>query len=259
MQQPVRVFVGTSPDGDDAEAEIALEHSIKSRSSLPVEITYMRLTRDPASPWYSDPEHRKGHPTWNWVTPFSGLRWAIPKACGYQGRAIYCDVDTICLADIAELHNADMKGGVMMAKDAIRFCVMLIDCEKAKRFEPLAQNRKRGIAVPFPAGQNWNCLDGEKLAIGDPEMKWLHFTSIDSQPHIGMAQERLAKEGREHWYTGPVRDHWRPELTELWMREYQAALDAGLRLEDHRAAERFGPVPKRKLDQYKSRLTPTAA
>lgn len=256
---PVRVFVGTSPDGDDAEAEIALEHSIRSRSSLPVEITYMRLNRDPASPWYSDPDRRKGHDSSNWVTPFSGLRWAIPRACGYQGRAIYCDVDTLCLADIAEFWSLPMRGA-MMAREASRFCIVLIDCAKARALEPLANARRRpGVVDPFPDGQNWNCLDGETLAVGDPAMKWLHFTSIDSQPHLSLSLARLAAQGRRHWYEGPVRAHWRPELQALWQKEFEAGLAAGMKIENHRSADRFGAVPKRRLDHYQSRLTPRAS
>ena len=242
----IRVFVGTSPDGHDAEAEIALERSIRSRCSMPVEIEWMRLTHDPKSPWFV------GHyQTANWVTPFSGFRWNIPKACGYQGRAIYMDVDTLVITDLAELWNADMRGAAIMARECTRFCVMLIDCQKANRWPQLRQCRSHaGAVAPFPAGQNWNCLDGDGLPLHDFSMKILHFTSIDSQPHIPLARERLAKDGTAHWYDGPVRPHWRPELTALWRLEYDAALKEGYAIKPQNGPP-FGFISKRKLEVYK--------
>src|SRR6478609_8300859 len=93
--ETVRIFVGTSANGEDAEAEMALEWSLKARSSLPVVITWMRLSRDPASIW-------SGWESSKWATPFSAFRWAVPAACGFMGRAIYMDVDMVAVADIAE-------------------------------------------------------------------------------------------------------------------------------------------------------------
>ena len=246
------MFVGTSPDGDDAEAEMALEHSIRSRATQPVDFCWMRLTREPSSPWFSDGKGG-GWDTKSWVTPFSGFRWRIPEVCAHKGRAIYMDVDMLCVTDIAELWEMPMpKGACVLAREAKRYCVMLIDCKEAGRHNPFLSVRRRsgGAVAPFPPGQNWNCLDGDGLPLSDPSIKLLHFTSIDSQPHLPLARARLVKEGRKHWYDGPVRPHWRQELMTLWHREYDAGLASGLTLKGRRGKELFGPFPKRALTVY---------
>ena len=66
---PVRVFVGCAPNHEDAESQAVLEHSIRKHASLPVDITWMKLSRDPVSPF-------SGWNTELWPTPFSGFRWA---------------------------------------------------------------------------------------------------------------------------------------------------------------------------------------
>lgn len=256
----IRVFIASSPDGIDAEANMACEYSIRSRASEPVEITFMRLTRDRSSVWYSDPDRGEGWQTSNWVTPFSGFRWAIPAACQYQGRAIYCDNDVIFLSDPAELFNMPLAPGkAVAAKSDRRFCVMLMDCGACKRLIPPLEQLRRGagnnikghpdVVQMFTPEQSWNCLDGEALPID--AIRCLHFTSIDSQPQGPLAAARLAGEGRCHWFDGAMKPHWRPELTALWHREYEAALAAQYRIADYDQQPRFGPVPKRSLQQYR--------
>ena len=46
-----------------------------------------------------------------WKTGFTQYRYAVPALAGYQGRAIYNDVDQIYLADPAELFDLDMRLG----------------------------------------------------------------------------------------------------------------------------------------------------
>lgn len=250
----IRIFVATSPNGMDAEACLALEHSIRSRASRPVAIEWMRLTRDPASPWYSDPDRGLGWRTGNWATPFSGFRWAIPKLCGYEGRAIYMDVDTLVRADIAELWEMDLAGKVVASRDARRFCVSLWDCAAARDYGDLLPNAVRGneaLVRRFPATANWNCLDGDGLPFDDPSIRCLHFTDIATQPHIPLALERLRGRGGTHWFDGELKAHWRPELARLWRGEFEAGLKAGLRVADYEQTPPFGRVPKRELKNYR--------
>ena len=63
----VKVFIGTSSNGEDAKIEIAYEHSIRKNCSRPVDITWMRQTNDETSFWH-------GWADKNWSTPFSGFR-----------------------------------------------------------------------------------------------------------------------------------------------------------------------------------------
>src|SRR5215207_9690112 len=120
----IRVFVGCAANHEDIESQAVLEWSIRKHASEPVSITWMQLSRDPASPW-------SGWNTSQWVTPFSGFRWAIPAVCGYEGKAIYCDSDVIFMADIARLWDQEFESGkAVMAKggNSWRLCVSLWDC-----------------------------------------------------------------------------------------------------------------------------------
>jgi len=52
--EPVRIFVGCDGDDCDLEQMMVLEHSLRRHASLPLSLTWMRLSRDPASPFFSD-------------------------------------------------------------------------------------------------------------------------------------------------------------------------------------------------------------
>ncbi len=124
----VKVFVGCSANGEDAESCAVLEYSLRKNSSLPVEIVWMAQSRDLQSFWH-------GWNTSAWATPFSGFRWGIPAYCGFQGRAVYTDSDVIFLGDIAELWTQPMApGAAVLAKGggSWRLCVSLFDCAAAK-------------------------------------------------------------------------------------------------------------------------------
>jgi hypothetical protein len=268
----VRVFVGTSANGEDAEAEMALEWSLKTRSSLPVEITWMRQTHDTASPW-------GGWDTSKWATPFSGFRWAIPAVCGFKGRAIYMDVDTVAVTDIAELWRMPMTPGkVAMARGggSWRFCVSLWDCAAV----PAAKNMQGFFPCPpatflgflkaspdshqtmvnlfkhrpdlveaFPAGQFWNYLDTEDTAPLS-QAKVVHFTNMASQPHGPL----VAARGVRHWYEasgGTRKQHPRGDLVALFIEAYEGALADGYSLADYIPNEPFGDYRKADLTGYR--------
>src|SRR5690606_38490227 len=136
MQNVVKVFVGCDPNDCDLEQMMVLDYTLRKHSSLPVEVHWMQLSRDPQSFWYSSPETGEGWRTEAWTTPFSGFRWGIPAFCDYRGKAIYMDTDVMVLCDIAELWNQSFSDGkVVMAKggeESWRFCVSMWDCERAK-------------------------------------------------------------------------------------------------------------------------------
>ena len=225
IQEPVRVFIGTSPNGEDAEAEMVLEYSLRKHSSRPIDITWMRQSRDSRSIWHCG---RRGWRTGKWTTPFTGFRWAIPEACNFQGKAIYMDVDMINLHDINELFSLTFaEDKVIMARPGLksnyRLCVMLMDCEKLKAFIPPVkklQRLKRGHRQISDTLLNsdyiqtldsrWNCLDGEDLAIDD--IWHLHYTKMASQPW------------KPAWYLGEAEAHARPEIADLWFQYKEEAM-----------------------------------
>src|SRR5262245_5604439 len=207
----IRIFVGCSANGEDAEAQGMLAYTLRHYATRPLEITWMKLNRDPASPWYSNPQKGEGWHTQSWATPFSVFRWSIPEVCNFEGRAIYMDVDMIARDDIGKLWDQPIPKALLW-KSEKHSCVMLFDCAKMKGVLPSLDFMRRRIggystyrdinarpqATQF-AG-NWNCLDGESYTnLYDPDIKVIHFTRVETQPHFKYALPRLKLEGTQHW------------------------------------------------------------
>lgn len=210
----VKMFIGTSANGEDADAEMVYEYSIRKNASCDVDITWMKQTHDTESVW-------GGWNTHMWPTPFSGFRWAIPAACNFEGRAIYTDVDMINFRDIKDLWDIDMMGKPIAARRGHRFgghefCVMVIDCAAIAPYL-LPLNRMKIIEeyhrrmISFFSGNDdlvhdldprWNCLDGDNLTIDN--MWTLHYTNMSTQPW------------KPAWFTGQGKEHPRRELVDLW-------------------------------------------
>lgn len=248
----IRVFVGCAPNGEDAESQAALEYTLRSHASLPVDITWMQLSRDPKSQFYSD--GLQGWQSGNWSTPFSPFRYIVPALCGYEGRAIYCDSDLIFMSDVAELWNQEFAPGkCVMAKfegRAKRLCVSLWDCAAAKEFVPASRfpggaeltRTRHEIAPAVQAYRgNWNCIDGEDYAsLDDPNIKAIHYSLESAQPHLRYAVPRLKKAGLKHWFDGKTRPHWRGDLVRLFDQLYADAILAGYTAERYIPPKPFG-------------------
>lgn len=258
----IRVFVGCAANHEDLESQAVLEWSIRKHASEPVEITWMQLSHDPASPWY-------GWRTENWATPFSGFRWAIPEVCGFEGRAIYTDSDVIFMADIAELWRQKFQPGKsIMAKGggSWRLCVSLWDCATGGPWPPLSWLKVNPDAHAQLCSQvpgwskiqsfegNWNCLDGEHYAsLYDPAIKAIHYTDMSTQPQLRHALKRLAAEGAKHWFDGTVKMHQRRDLIELFDTMLAEAKANGYTPERYATAPKFGDFRKRSLVGYQGR------
>ena len=255
--EPIRIFVGCPANGEDAEAQAMLEYSLRHYATQPLEITWMMLSRDKDSPWYSS--STAGWNTQLWATPFSVFRWAIPHLCG-TGKAIYMDVDMVARDDIAKLWNQPFPPGkAVLWKDDKNSCVMLMDCAPLKAalppFEHMRRklggysvyrdNHARPIATKFSG--NWNCLDGEAYAkLTDPDIKVLHFTRVETQPHLKYALKRLKAQGKKHWNRWTLRrdepmPHARPDVQPLVDYVWKQAQAAGYTAEKYEAiATNFG-------------------
>ena len=213
MIEPIRIFVGTSSNNEDSEAEMVLEYTLKKNTTHPIEITWMRQTKNENSIW-------GGWETDRWSTPFSGFRWAIPEACGFNGRAIYMDVDQLNLRDIADLYATDLRDCAMAARRGARFgghefCVIVMDCERlGDLLMPVARMKSNrdahhryiqmfsGTNQVFDLDPKWNCHDGDNLALDD--IWHLHYTKMSTQPW------------RPAWFTGKPEEHPRQDLVKLW-------------------------------------------
>ena len=217
-----KIFIGTSPNGYDAEIERIYEYSLRKNCKSKIEINWMRLSNDKNNFWSK----------WNtkkWFTPFSGFRWGIPQFCDFTGRVIYTDVDMINLRDISKLLEIDMQGKPFAARKGKRWgyelCVMVIDCDKAKdhlwKIKKLKSNAKShqyhrnlisNSELVHEIDKRWNCLDGENLDIA--EMYQIHFTNMSTQPWCPA------------WYKGERETHPREDLIMLYENLKKEALDS---------------------------------
>lgn|SRR5262245_17462553 len=253
----IRIFVGTPANNEDLESQSVLEYSIRKHASEPVEIIWMKLSKNPQSFWYSSFPKREGWLTQSWATPFSAFRWGIPAFCSFEGRAIYLDIDMIVMDDIAKLWNVEPKDGAFcVAKNPQTFCCTLWFNERARSVLPPINRIKREYALyahlrkKFNPAQiqgfsngNWNCLDGESYeSVRDLDVKIVHCTSIPHQPQLKYAVERLTAKGQKHWSSHkyrPIR-HWRQDIIELFDELLAEAKAAGYPPEKYETPEIFG-------------------
>ncbi len=215
MSDTIRLFIGTSPNGEDYEAEAVAAYTSQKFASLPVEITWMRAAKSgPYAGW----KLASGR------TPFSAFRWSPPAMCGFEGRAIYTDVDFVFHADLAELWNEPIPGVIVTKRPKpagkLKTCCTLFDCAKAKGHIADLDGLRR---MDDPQGHYTNYFKGRpelvsNYATGDwnahdafdranPKIKATHYTRMEHQVHLKHAIARLAAQGKKHWYTGPVFAH----------------------------------------------------
>lgn len=173
---PVRIFVGTEPA--QFRAERVFVWSI-TRVRDPGRTYEIYLMSDLA-----------GFDRSTWKTGFTQYRYAIPALAGFQGRAIYNDVDQIYVADPAELFDQDMAGAAVLSINDKETSVMLLDCAKLEALWPLAdaqrptkhkqfRSRVREAGLWGNMDPGWNSRDDEY----DPaRTKLLHFTTLHTQP-----------------------------------------------------------------------------
>lgn len=238
----IEVFVGCSPNGEDAESMMVLEYSMKKHTKKKVNITWMKL---------GNGETWTGWDTSTWATPFSGFRWSIPEHMGFEGRAIYMDSDMVILSDINKLWSQDFHKDIavlakgMQNNEGWRYCVCMWNNPVAKKYLlPLERLKKlpnshqrmmhffashQQIVQQFEG--NWNCIDGEDLAVNDIDI--LHYSDMSTQFHLKYAKPRLESVGMKHWFDGNTHNHWRTDLIKLFDDYYNEALEAGYKVEDY--------------------------
>ena len=162
--------------GFDARQPISytiLQHSIFTRTDTPVSITPLCINQLPLS--------RTG------LTPFTWSRFLVPWLCGFNGRAIFLDIDMLVLSDINELFKlADDKFAVMVSKNKLKFewaSAILFNCshpDNAKltpEFVDTTQVNLHKIAWTDAVGEfpgEWNHLVGYDEPRENPKL--IHYT-----------------------------------------------------------------------------------
>jgi len=225
MSDAIKLFIGTSSNGEDNMIEAAYEYSLRKNTKRDLDIVWMQQTDDKNSYWHG----------WNskqWSTPFSGFRWGIPQYCNFEGKAIYTDCDMINLRDIADLWNVDIpEDKWMLARNGVRFggkefCVILFDNAKFKhnlahpdewKHVDFAHQQymklfiERGVVGDLDP--RWNCHDGDGLKLDD--IWHLHYTNMATQPWC------------PEWYIGAQLDHPRHDLVKFFWDTFEDAAQHG--------------------------------
>lgn len=243
--KPLRVFVGTSANGEDAEACAVLEYTLRKHATVDVEIEWMALSRDDASPYYSDPECDAGWMTDRWVTPWSGFRWAVPELCGWSGTAVYLDCPQIVTGDIAELSSLGFSDGAAAAvrrtSTSLRTACIVWNCAAAKSYLPgmdvlrtdpnypetVARLLvgKSAAAVDLPVG--WGVTDVEFSDDPARATGSVHCENMQLQPHVQHALRRLRASGRKHWLDVTRLPHYCEGLVKMFGDAVEEAAASG--------------------------------
>jgi hypothetical protein len=205
IPEPVRVFIG-SGEASLIERKVAI-YSLQKHTQRPLDIyvfngTHNAIEHNDQPPYLAPLSLRLKYHN---ITEFSLYRFLIPEICNYQGKAIWIDSDTVCLADIGQLFDTPLNGCNFLAKaDAYDgrsaqswgLSVMLIDCEQTRfELETYYDEIDKGFYSysdfacmspaflkhhPFQVGAldpNWNMFDTY-----DRTTKLIHYTNLYTQP-----------------------------------------------------------------------------
>lgn len=142
--------------------------SLLKHASVPVAVTPLVLETLPIS--------RSG------LTPFTWSRWLVPYLCGYQGKALFVDADTLFRADVKELFEIEFSQPIACVPHGRKFeraSVMLFNNEQCQQLTPdFVQNtvipiHKLEWLPTHDLSKDWNHLVGYDQP--NPEAKLAHF------------------------------------------------------------------------------------
>jgi lipopolysaccharide biosynthesis glycosyltransferase len=219
MNDVIKVFVGTC--FRNLQAEIALEYSIRKNTKSKVEIVWMRDA--PGNPQFH------GWNKANWGTGFTPFRWIIPELCDFKGRAIYMDVDMVCLGDIKELWEMNIPEDKVLISLPGNYSVMLFDCEKFHekiKFKTIPEWKERSCSPAFQGLYNdyVTQLESNNLVEALPQV-WNSLDNFDSDTRL----IHYTKKNTQPWCPYPDRHnyarHLKSACEELWFKTYTEAME----------------------------------
>lgn len=204
-RSPIRVFIG-SGEASLLERKVAI-YSLRKHTQRELDIYVFNGTHNAIELNHQEPVLAPLSLPLKYqnATEFSLYRYLIPQICNNQGKAIYIDSDTICLADIGKLFDTPLNHCDFLAKkDAYTdtgeklwgLSVMLIDCEKCsfdldKIYQAIGKElytytdfscmSPAFLAYhPYKIGEldpHWNVFDYH-----DSETQLIHYTNLCTQP-----------------------------------------------------------------------------
>lgn len=156
-----KIFIGY--DERQPVSFTVLSTSLILQASEPVAITPIRISQVPLK--------RTG------LTPFTYSRFMVPYLCGYQGHALFMDIDMAFNGDVAELMRLfDPRYAVQVSKNPHRFewaSLMLFNCahpSNAKLTPEFIETAEKLHGI------SW-CKEGE---VGDLPREWNHLVGYDA-------------------------------------------------------------------------------
>ena len=128
-----------------------------------------------------------------WKTGFTAYRYAIPELAGFNGRAIYNDVDQIYLDDPAVLQSEEMSGAAVLALNSRDTSVMVMDCGELQNawtmeaIQAAPERRVHATMLGYVQREKlignlpecWNARDHE---YDEAASRLLHYTTLHMQP-----------------------------------------------------------------------------
>ena len=162
-----RVFIGV--DERQSIAFNVAQFSLWQNSTKPVHITPLCLTQLPIT--------RRG------LTSFTFSRYLVPYLCGFQGKALFMDADTLVRGDISELpwgndeavsvvpHTVVNKNGHQVSVLFERNAVMLFNNEKCGKLTPEYIDN---------LGNSPNRISEWAESVGTLPKEWNHLVGYDT-------------------------------------------------------------------------------
>lgn len=130
-------------------------------------------------------------------TPFSLVRFMVPKLCDFEGWALYCDADQVVFTDVRELlelkNACDNPPAIWIAKAERCTGVIFMDTSRLRHWDAwdcaarvdsgmkygkmMLDLNGHGFDNFGDLGGTWNSRDRH-----DADTKLLHYTNLSTQP-----------------------------------------------------------------------------
>jgi len=161
--QPLQIYIGY--DHRQAVSYNILQFSLFRHSSKPLALSPLVLPQLPIT--------RQG------LTPFTYSRFLVPWLNGFQGWAVFLDIDFLCLADIAELFAlCDDRYAAMVSKNEKKFewaSMIMFNCAHPANRVLTPDYIEDPQRCRFPHTMDWLSED----LVGDLPREWNHLVGYD--------------------------------------------------------------------------------
>ena len=97
-KEGIPIFIGASDHPCDRIQEQIVMYTLQKNTTAKLNIVFLRASD------FTDVS------ALGWGTPFTGLRYVIPKLMNFKGKAIYMDMDMINFRDIEDFYHIDLLG-----------------------------------------------------------------------------------------------------------------------------------------------------